>query len=70
MVITSFQNASSLSWDGIVSADLASANVKIIAVIQAADTRATFKNVLLAIMFDIIGGACQSSTPNCPTLLA
>jgi hypothetical protein len=70
MVVTSFQNASSLSWDGMVSADLSSASAKTIALIQATDTSAVFKIVLLEIMFVIIGGACQSSTPNCPTLLA
>jgi hypothetical protein len=70
MVVTSFQNSPSLIWDGRVSADLRSAIMKTNAVIQAADTRAAFKKVLLKIMFVIIGGAYQSSTPNCPTLLA
>jgi hypothetical protein len=70
MVVTSFQNASSLIWDGMVSADLSSANVKPIAAMQAPDTRTAFKKVLLEIMFVIIGGAYQSSTPICPTLLA
>jgi hypothetical protein len=53
-----------------VSTDLSSAIVKTIAVMQAPDIRTAFKKVLLEIMFVIIGGAYQSSTPNCPTLLA
>jgi hypothetical protein len=70
MVVTIFQNASSLIREGMGSADLSSAIAKTKAVRQAADTMAAFKKVLLEIMFVIIGGAYQSSTPICPTLLA
>jgi hypothetical protein len=70
MVVTSFQKASSLIWEGMGSADLSSAIAKTIALMQTADSSAVFKKVLLEIMFVIIGGAYQSSTPICPTLLA
>ena len=70
MVVTIFQNASSLIWEGMLSADLSSPIAKSIAPAHTADTKAAFKKVLREIMFVIIGGAYQSSTPICPTLLA
>jgi hypothetical protein len=57
MVLTIFQKASSLIWDGIGSDDMSSEVGKIIAMMQAEDTRAAFKKLRLEIMSVIIGGA-------------